>query len=130
MEDVRVHEDLTLRVDAERRVVYVLYAPQVLLRRDLALATVRELERLLARMPYVTFVVDAGGIADAEAEYRRIMGEFFRRHRHRTRIALYNLNPWMGAMTSLFAMATRMSIYVAKDAAAAEAWALQPGVAP
>ncbi|HET6404864.1 MAG TPA: hypothetical protein VFH78_09465 [Candidatus Thermoplasmatota archaeon] len=67
-------------------------------------------------------LVDAERVRDASFSYRQRFGAWFRAHASEVRMAIYHLTPFVRVMTILFAKATALDVFIARDREEAMRW--------
>lgn len=121
MEEVRPHPSILLTVMPDG-IVYTEYEAGMRLRAEHAAPTIAAIEELFGRYRTLSFVVDARGLDTADAEYRRLFGRYLHERRARVRIAIYGASSPVRVLATLFAMATGVPMYAAREKSDALAW--------
>ena len=73
-------------------------------------------------------LIDAGGVAGVELDYRARLSRFFSQHRRAASIAVFGMSPPMRVLAELFQLGTGVPLRTFADEAAARAWLRQRGI--
>jgi hypothetical protein len=71
---------------------------------------------------------DGSQLASADAENRAVSGKFWREHRDRSHIAMFNVGPVMRVVTEMFRLGTGVHVKGFADEATARAWLRSLGI--
>lgn len=72
---------------------------------------------------------DGARLAGIDAEYRSVWGKFFRKHREDSRIAFYNMSPFIRIAADMFRIGTGVQLKAFADEGAARSWLRGMGIA-
>jgi SpoIIAA-like len=127
--DTRSCGSMELTLHPEARLVTLRFSADTVLTGPQGAALVDALESVLGE-PGERFglLADAAGVRGVGADYRRVTGAFFGRHRAAARIALVNLGPVIHVIAEMFRVGVDLHLRTFADDDAARAWLRAQGV--
>jgi hypothetical protein len=72
---------------------------------------------------------DGGNLSGLDADYRSVWAAFFRQHRNDSRIAFFNMNPFVRIAAEMFRIGTGLQIKAFADERSARSWLRNEGIA-